>query len=148
MGEAKRRKQLDPTFGQGRGAQLRLTSRGYIPMSLPKHFENFEDAAFDYCVPVVIVPSRCDRKAVCGLVLFSYRSNDDGLGIDSKTGRPHGDDFHLVSKIAAFDEADWLTKEMAPSTPGGLSRLNPLASEIAKKSIRLIETVKRSYRHE
>ena len=132
MGEAKRRRQLDPSYGKNSKIELRLTSKGYSPLLVPSHLKNEETAEFSHLVPVLIARG-CE--AIPGAVLFSYRLNTDGLGIDGFTGKRHYEDFHIETKLAAFESADWLAKAMKPKADG-LTEVSTLAVDVAKKAIR------------
>jgi hypothetical protein len=132
MGESKRRRQLDSGYGKNSKVQLKLASTGYLPMVVPPHLKNEETAEFSHLVPVLITR---DDEAVPGAVLFSYRENTDGSGIDDFTGEKHNEQFHLTTKVAAFKSAKWLAKVMRPKA-NGLAEISALANEVAKKAIR------------
>ena len=134
MGEAKRRKALDPNYGKGSKIELKLTDRGYFPMMMPEHLKNEVTAEFSHLVPVLITRG---RDAITGAVMFNYRLNTDGLGIDDATGEKHNKDFHMTTKLAAFGAADWLEKAMKPKA-NGLAEVSPLATGVAKESIQRI----------
>ncbi|PZO50723.1 MAG: hypothetical protein DCF15_15500 [Phormidesmis priestleyi] len=135
MGEAKRRKKLDSTWGKELRLSLEPADHSLVPSIDDNILEMFSFRGMPPNVQAVKLSSGDESEL--GYLLYHIAEND-GTGVDGFTGRRHKEQFNIESRLLFVrkdNRPKWLDAALKPGKQG-VAPANRAASDLAGKLAR------------